>query len=160
MKTVRLRNMPMSEKIMMKITLDPGSGCWLWEEHLDKRGYGKVRNGAEKLFAHRASYSAFVGKIPDHLFVCHKCDTPACVRPEHLFLGTPADNMADMVAKKRSARGFKEGWYSRKANRFRIEDVRYIKSSNLRICELARYFEVSETAIDDILRGRTWKWVA
>lgn len=75
--------------------------CWLWTGSLNEHGYGQVRMPPTVWKAHRVSYALFVGAIPAGLFVCHHCDTPACVNPDHLFLGTAQDNIRDMWAKGR-----------------------------------------------------------
>lgn len=151
----------MADKIMMKIAVDPGAGCWLWEGFLDKDGYGTVRSPkrGKMVLAHRASYGAFIGEVPSNLLVCHRCDTPACVRPEHLFLGTHTDNAEDMVAKGRSATGLKSGNRKNKNTLLHAEDVRYIRSSNLTNAELARHFGVAANTICVARKGVLWKWV-
>lgn len=83
--------------------LSMGDGCWEWLGRPDRRGYGEFTTGGKKVRAHRFSYHLFVGD-PGALFVLHRCDNPLCVRPDHLFLGTHADNMADMRAKGRGYR--------------------------------------------------------
>lgn len=82
---------------------EPNSGCWLWTGPCLK-GYGVIKaNGAYQTTATRAFYALHFGPIPDGLLVCHKCDTPACVNPEHLFVAPHQANMDDMVQKGRSA---------------------------------------------------------
>jgi hypothetical protein len=88
--------------------VNAGDECWLWTASLDADGYGKFAVGLggsaqRHVRAHRFAYETFVGSIADGLVVCHRCDTPNCVRPDHLFLGTPLDNNDDKVSKGRAA---------------------------------------------------------
>src|SRR5260370_36813148 len=88
---------------------EPNSGCWLWMRGVNSSGYDQIwigdrteqsRGRTEQ--AHRRSWTAFIGPIPDGLCVLHRCDTRCCVRTDHLFLGTYEDNNKDTVAKNRS----------------------------------------------------------
>lgn len=76
-------------------------GCWPWTRSTFG-GYGNLRMGKGKILAHRHAYQLTYGPIPSGMDVCHRCDNPPCCRPDHLFLGTHAENMADMVAKGRA----------------------------------------------------------
>lgn len=88
----------MTEKHLCNIEPIPITGCWLWAGSWDKHKYGRVSG---TVTAHRFFYAYFNGPITNGLHVLHKCDTPACVNPDHLFLGTHQDNMADKMKKKR-----------------------------------------------------------
>ncbi len=81
----------------------PESGCWIWVGATNWQGYGVIRNNTRKSFAHRVSWVLHNGAIPEDLCVLHKCDIPFCVNPDHLFLGTYADNNRDRTEKGRGA---------------------------------------------------------
>jgi len=91
---------PMTERILDRVQMDPNGGCWFWEGGIKGGGYGAIRdNGGTS--AHRASYKAFIGPVPEGMVVCHRCDVKLCVNPDHLWIGTQSANMVDMVRKRR-----------------------------------------------------------
>lgn len=92
-----------------RVEFEPNSGCWLWARNIDEKGYGRIEIKSPTPAvprgiypAHRLSWIAHRGPIPDGLWVLHRCDTPSCVNPDHLFFGTAIDNMRDMVRKGRA----------------------------------------------------------
>jgi hypothetical protein len=86
--------------------VDSSGECWLWLGERQSKGYGYITTRARKMLVHRLSWElANVQEVPREMLVCHRCDVPSCVRPEHLFIGTARDNSADMTYKGRHARG-------------------------------------------------------
>jgi hypothetical protein len=104
----RIHESTLKRRFYERVEPDLNSGCWLWTGTMDECGYGRVR-GPIKTRAHRMSYMWNVGDIPDGRIVMHKCDTPACVNPNHLRVGTQLENIKDRVVKGRCNGGSQPG---------------------------------------------------
>lgn len=99
----------LSANVEANTLLIPGFSCWAWNGVMHHRGYGVLTHRKKWMLAHRAAYAVYNGPIPSGRLVCHSCDNPWCVRPDHLFVGTPNDNMQDKVTKGRQSRGDTHG---------------------------------------------------
>jgi hypothetical protein len=158
--------------------------CWPWLGRTDPDGYGRIKWDRRSMGTHQASYRLHKGEIPTGLCVCHSCDNPACVNPDHLFLGTTQVNNADRTAKGRSASGDANGsrlhperrprgprhhWQTRPESRLtgtrngrakltldQVASIRSRVASGESRAVLAREFGVSWTAINYIANGRNW----
>lgn len=129
--------------------------CWLWTGSVQSNGYGRFWAG-RNVGAHRYSYVLANGSSPGDKYVCHKCDNPPCVNPAHLFLGTPAENQADMRAKGRGGIFDPAKHPSVKLNEAL---VRAIKRSAIRTSILAAEYGVSPSTISEIRGGTKWSHV-
>ena len=134
-------------------------GCWPWLGYKDSNGYGRLNvNGIPQL-ASRVSYLLHYGDVPKGKSVCHKCDNPICVNPDHLFIGTQADNVADMHSKGRARKRAVSG--EAHGNAILTEDdVRQILRSPLSVPELAVKFNMSRTTIYGVRKRKSWKHVS
>jgi hypothetical protein len=137
----------------------PG-GCWLWKSYRNERGYGLMHwHGRKNVRAHRFSWELVNGATPSDRFCLHKCDVRHCVNPDHLFLGSYAENAADMAAKGRSV------WGTRSIHAKLTEDqVRYIRANYRKTSarkgngsKIARELGVSPGMVHKIGRGESWR---
>ena len=144
---------------------EPMSGCWLWEGRDSGSGYGAFRYiDGKSWMAHRWSYAYHHGAIPDGMCVCHRCDNPMCVNPEHLFLGSKGDNNRDAARKGRNRwkpdriHNLPVGERHYKA-KLTTQDVEVIIASGLKQKTLASIFGVSQAHISRLKLGESWKVV-
>lgn len=155
-KTGRFESEPDAKRFWRKVKKQRGKRCWLWAGSTDKDGYGWF-SGFGQVKAHRASFVLHFGAIPKGRHVLHHCDTPSCVKPDHLYTGTNLDNAND---RKERGRG---KWASGEANgqarltRSQVARVRRLRSRGLTHQAIADRFGVSRTTITNILSGKTWR---
>ena len=99
------------DRLLSKITINNENNCWEWQGCTIKDNYGMIMFKGEQYLTHRLSYELFFGEFDKNLCVCHKCDNPICINPEHLFLGTHQENMTDMKNKGRAYSSLKNKEY-------------------------------------------------
>lgn len=147
-------------RLLRHVNKNTKTGCWEWTGCKFIRGYGKTYDrctATSKIrteYAHRLMWKCVNGD-PGSLCVLHKCDNPGCVNPEHLFLGTHADNMHDMALKGRSPSGKNHRGFAKLTEK----DVRAIRASKLTYRALAYQYSVSENHIYIVRSRRSWAYV-
>ena len=145
--------MELEKRFWEKVEKRGDNDCWIWKGTKQKNGYGRIKVDGKSLLAHRLSYELNMSKIPNGLWVLHKCDNPKCVNPNHLFLGNRSDNMKDAFKKGRMIWGGQN-------KKFTIKEIDYIKNlkgknvSNRKIGDL---MNVSHSTINDIINNRYYK---
>lgn len=136
-----------------------GNGCWIWTLHCGERGYGQWTIGQRNYPVHRLSAHLHFGfDLDSPLLICHRCDNPPCFNPEHLFIGTSAENSADMVRKGRSLKGEASGHSKLTEDDVRVIRRRYSLGESQQA--IADDYGVNQTLIGFIVRGVAWKHVA
>ena len=128
--------------------------CWNWKLVTDRYGYGKVRIGGVVYIAHRVAFEIANGFVPAGKHVLHKCDNSICCNPLHLYAGTHLDNMHDMTARNRRARG---GKYPQKMSLEKANVLREEFKLGASKHSLARKYDISPKSVRDIIRGVYWK---
>jgi hypothetical protein len=154
-----LNKTPMSlfDRFKEKYEVVTETGCWIWTAACNRHGYGlmgpRCKNG---MSAHRASWTIHKGPIPEGLCVLHHCDTPSCVNPHHLFIGTFSDNMQDMLKKGRRTSPSGENNHK---TRITSQQAIDIKHSALKPKELGKKYNIATNTVYGIRSGKTWKFV-
>lgn len=154
--------MTLQERLISYVIPEPYSGCWLWTGAVYHPGtqfeYGALRANGKTIGAHRLSYQLFRGEIPEHLHCCHKCDTPLCCNPDHLFLGTNKENHMDASRKGRTPRGERSGSAVLKNNDV-LEIRRLHKTGRWNYPKLGELFGVDFSAIYKIVKRKRWSHI-
>ena len=164
---------PVKDRFFEKVKKSPS--CWEWVGPKNNKGYGTMTVGSRTdgtrsyKFVHRISWELHNGPIPEHdsthgTCVCHKCDNPSCVNPDHLFLGTHSDNMADMAVKGRASKEptyIGENHPIAKLDDSKVRQIRKYHSAGA--CTqlwLAQVYGVSNRTIANVANNEYWKHVA
>jgi hypothetical protein len=146
---------PIEDRLWSRVT--KGLGCWEFQGGRNGQGYGSIGWNGVSRRAHRVAWALTYGPIPDGLDVLHHCDNPPCVRPDHLFLGTDADNVADRERKGRNKvpRGEQQG--SAKLTNAEASRLRQLYYQGVPSPVLAAEFGLHRTVVWRIATGRSWK---
>ncbi len=150
----------LAERFHAKVMPVPEAGCWLWTASTSK-GYGQLSRGTglSPYKAHRLSWELHRGPIPEGMDMLHKCDTPSCVNPDHLFVGTAKDNVDDMDSKGRRVNAQPKGvahWQSKLTD----DEVRAIRAATESQRAIGRQFGVHQTLVSLIKLRKIWKHVS
>ncbi len=154
------RGKSVADRFFPRVNKNGPGGCWLWTGSIDTGGYGTIQIRQRICLTHRLSWLLHKGDVPEGLYVLHRCDVRNCVNPEHLWLGTYADNNRDAREKGRWKPEFGE---SIGTSKLTTSNVRKIKSEfaagGVSKAALGRRFGVTDVMIGNIVRGKWWKHV-
>lgn len=150
-----------SEKQFLE-KVDKTDSCWIWKGYRDSKGYGEIAGAdGKRTRAHRVSWLFYRGQIPDGICVCHRCDNPPCVNPNHLFLGTQADNLRDMRTKKRWTPRVIVGGANPRC-RFTADQVLALRKSfdaGGTLTEVAKKYALPISTVWNIVHRKTWSHI-
>lgn len=134
-------------------------GCWNWTGAGTKEGYGHISYKAKVKKSSRIMWEWIYGKIPNKMIICHNCDNPKCVNPDHLFLGTDAINRVDCMKKGRMKYFHGENCSQAKLKDFQVLEIKKLLKDGFSITELAKMYSMGKTTIAHIKNGDNWKHI-
>lgn len=149
------RNEALAARLWPRVIL--GDGCWEWTGPRNPNGYGTLAFEGRPQRAHRAAWEVSRGPIPAGAHVLHRCDNPPCVRPDHLFLGSNKDNVADRHAKGRDAHNKGESGGRAKLKNQDIYDIRAAAARGAGLGDLARRYRLNHGTVWAVVHRRSWK---
>jgi len=147
------RNVCCSTKCKLLFDIKIENECWIWQGNTGGT-YGKIREKDKFYSTHRISYMIFKGEIPSDKWVCHTCDIPLCINPEHLFLGSPSDNTRDAFNKNRMDHCLGENNKFSQFTNDQTEEMRKLKKEGFTYKRLAKIFNCSITHLYNIFKNR------
>ncbi len=140
---------------ILKGILKDENHCWLWEGAKHRQGYGNIAFRGKPCLVHRIVWVVFIGKIPNGMKVCHKCDVTSCCNPDHLFLGSQKDNVRDGIDKGRYEKRTL-GKRRNKLNWNQVQEIKKLHEEGMTRKELEDKYCVGQTCIAKILTGTSW----
>lgn len=159
---MKQRYQSVADRIERNVVRLPESGCWIYQGSTTPFGYAYMSVRGRLTTAHRAAYELYKGDIPSGMFVCHSCDVPQCCNPDHLFLGTPADNVRDASKKQRMSRMARIKGQQVPFSKLTAEQVvciRRLGEQGVPRKVLAAEYGVTVPAIGYIIRRQVWKHI-
>lgn len=151
------KKIPLYEKLNRYVIAD--NGCWNWVGTVHHDGYGVFGHNGKSVRSHRASYEYHVGNIPSGMLVCHTCDNPLCINPDHLFVGTASDNAKDMIKKGRGNHPCGSSHPLSVLNSEYVIRIRELRSNGHTLKSLADTYGVSFQTISAIMHNKIWRHV-
>lgn len=155
------RNSSFEELFWSKVDKRTKEECWLWTRGCDMCGYGKVSKEGKARKAHRIAYELTNGAIPEGMIICHKCDNPPCVNPNHLFLGTDADNRRDSAQKGRGYIPNRLGENNHMTNltSSQVREIKKMLAAGIKTRIIAEEFSIAIRTVSGIRTGTNWSHV-
>lgn len=149
----------LKKRFYQKFDKGNASDCWEWKASIAGIGYGQIKLTGQRrqAYAHRVAYILENGDIPENMIVCHRCDNPKCVNPDHLFLGTQKDNMLDMKQKNRQTNGEKNA--RAKLTDQDVREIRSLLETGISQRKIASIYGVHQIQVSRIKTGKRWSHV-
>lgn len=147
---------PLADRLWSRV--DKSGECWLWTGYRDPNGYGQIAAQwptTGLLLTHRVAYELTFGPIAEGLFACHRCDNPPCVRPDHLFQGTQADNMSDAATKGRARGAEGSANWNHRLSWEQVSEIRCLAAGGTPVHHLAEAFGVTKQHVGSIVLRRS-----
>lgn len=142
----------MIERLMKHVSPEPNTGCWLWTASVKPSGHPQIRVGKKTRYAHRLMWILYNRRIPKRKEIRHRCDQPSCINPQHLELGSHADNMRDMALRNRNVG-------TRSLSAIKVAEIKVALSKGVLHRIIAKKYKVHRSTITLINRGMTWSHV-
>lgn len=144
-----------NKRFWEKVDITDFFECWNWLANKNRRGYGDFRYLKGHISAPRMAWILTKGNIPNGMYVCHHCDNPSCCNPAHLFLGTPQNNVQDMVNKGRQRKG--ESQVNAKLTGKEVLEIRELAKNGQFQYEIAKLYGISQRLVWNIIHRKAWK---